>query len=85
MSETRTMAPRLAPNVTVIQPLFERIRQDLKEDVRHQKLRVAAYARVSTEQDEQESKSLPPALPVVYRSPSGAFCGSAYRRGLATY
>lgn len=46
---------RLAPNVTVIPPLLERIRQDLKDDVKPQKLRVAAYARVSTEQDEQES------------------------------
>ena len=50
-----TTATRLAPNVTIIPPLFERIRQDLKDDVKPQKLRVAAYARVSTEQDEQES------------------------------
>lgn len=46
---------RLAPNVTVIPPLFERIRQDLRNNVKPQNLRVAAYARVSTEQDEQES------------------------------
>lgn len=44
-----------APNVTVIAPLFEQIRQDLKDDVKQENLKVAAYARVSTEQDEQES------------------------------
>ena len=55
MNITCTENPRLAPNVTMIAPLFDRIRQDLKDDVQQEKLKVAAYARVSTEQDEQES------------------------------
>lgn len=48
------MSSNLAPNVTVIAPIFEQIRQELK-NVGTTKLRVAAYARVSTEQDEQQS------------------------------
>ena len=48
------MSSNLAPNVTVIAPIFEQIRQELK-NAGTTKLRVAAYARVSTEQDEQQS------------------------------
>lgn len=47
------MSKRLAPNVRIIQPFYEQIEEDLK--LEPQKLRVAAYARVSTEQDEQQS------------------------------
>ena len=47
------MSKRLAPNVRIIQPFYERIEEELK--LEPQKLRVAAYARVSTEQDEQQS------------------------------
>ncbi len=41
------------PKVTIIEPVTERIQQT--ENLIPKKLRVAAYARVSTEQDEQES------------------------------
>lgn len=41
------------PKVTIIEPAIKKIQTD--EKLTPQKLRVAAYARVSTEQDEQES------------------------------
>lgn len=41
------------PKVTIIEPVQKQIQEN--EDFTPQKLRVAAYARVSTEQDEQES------------------------------
>jgi len=41
------------PKVTIIEPVIQQVQQT--EDTTPQKLRVAAYARVSTEQDEQES------------------------------
>lgn len=44
---------RPAPIVTIIEPTIRRIEQELESTP--DKLRVAAYARVSTEQDEQES------------------------------
>ena len=43
----------LAPNVRIIQPIHELLADDL--NLAPTKLRVAAYARVSTEQDEQQS------------------------------
>lgn len=47
------MNTNLAPNVRIIQPFYEQIQEEL--DSEPAKLRVAAYARVSTEQDEQQS------------------------------
>ena len=44
---------RPAPIVTIIEPTIQRMEQELEST--SNKLRVAAYARVSTEQDEQES------------------------------
>lgn len=41
------------PKVTIIEPIIKQAKET--EDITPQKLRVAAYARVSTEQDEQES------------------------------
>lgn len=41
------------PKVTIIEPVITQVQAD--EHLSPQKLRVAAYARVSTEQDEQES------------------------------
>lgn len=41
------------PKVTIIEPVIKHIQAE--ENLTPQKLRVAAYARVSTEQDEQES------------------------------
>ena len=41
------------PKVTIIEPVIQQVQQT--EGLTPQKLRVAAYARVSTEQDEQES------------------------------
>lgn len=41
------------PKVTIIEPVIKHIQAE--ENLTAQKLRVAAYARVSTEQDEQES------------------------------
>ncbi len=48
------MSSNLAPNVRIIQPIQELIEQELNIHS-PTKLRVAAYARVSTEQDEQQS------------------------------
>lgn len=47
------MNTNLAPNVKLIQPVKKLIEQELNFEPT--KLRVAAYARVSTEQDEQQS------------------------------
>ena len=47
------MSANLAPNVTVIPPVYEQLAEDLR--FTPEKLRVAAYARVSTEQEEQQS------------------------------
>ena len=41
------------PKVTIIEPIITQVQAE--ESLTPQKLRVAAYARVSTEQDEQES------------------------------
>ena len=41
------------PKITVIEPIIKQVQA--QEDLTPKKLRVAAYARVSTEQDEQES------------------------------
>lgn len=47
------MSNNLAPNVTIIQPIRELLAEE--QNLTPTKLRVAAYARVSTEQDEQQS------------------------------
>ena len=47
------MSTNLAPNVTRIAPICEQLAKNL--DFAPAKLRVAAYARVSTEQEEQQS------------------------------
>ena len=48
-----TRAPMLAPNVEIIPATIKQIEQDPSFEPK--KLKVAAYARVSTEQDEQQS------------------------------
>lgn len=47
------MRTNLAPNVQIIPAFHEQIEKELH--LEPQKLRVAAYARVSTEQDEQQN------------------------------
>ena len=47
------MSTNLAPNVQIIPAFHEQIEKEL--NLEPQKLRVAAYARVSTEQDEQQN------------------------------